>query len=717
MKRKRSLPSWTKGDTLFIALVLGVIVSTSWVLQKAFDQTSGTGTTQAIGTIIFKQKVAERKFSSQALWGRVESKAPVFNFDTIRTGPGASAVVNLQDGTEIHLDEETMVGLELQEKAFSVALVTGKVAAKRPAGIASTAFSITSKNVGVTMENGEVTLARQGEGVSLQTTALVTVTSGGQTSLVQADQAALIAPGAAPVVQKQPVSLVEPADQAYAVGGDVQPVVFRWQTPADSPGTGTLQISRDSGFSSVERQLKTNQGQAKADLPEGSYSWRVLAPDGTPSASRRLVVFRAAAPTLAEPQGVQSVADPASALVPFSWSKTPDASSYRLEIFEASRRDTPYRSLTTTLSAVSVPGLPEGRYVWRVVGLYPFANAELPSVVGAFSVEKLQKLQAPGFLAGSSTAVSETKAQFSALAADSVLGWESVPSAETYEVVIAKDPEFKQVVSTTRTTSNSLHRPTDLDSGDYYWRVRALTQDLASDPSAAREFSVVASLPLVALSPRSVVGAGDLPLAWSDPNHGQRYRVEVSAAVDFADPAVSVELPAVGNPSGAGRSGSLAWDKPGAFFWKVSLLGSGGQVLAASPAQSFVVPGGLTPPPLLAPSAGAVVDVNAVPAVTFRWGAVPRANLYRWALFRTLAGKPQPVYRTETTETSLTFDRWDLLTVDPYVWRVTAAAVDQGRDVEVSRDAVGAFSLTQVQRLKAAVPRVPPIVYLPPEGP
>ncbi len=689
MRKKKSSPSWTKGDTLFLAVVVAVSVTASWGLERAFDAVAQKGT-QEIGTIVFKQKVAERKLSSQAVWGRIDNKAPVYNFDTVRTGTGASAVVTLQDGTEIHLDEDTMVGLELTKKDFSVSLVRGKLAAKRVT-ITPRTFSITAKGVDVVMENGDVTVANGDSGVSLQADTRVEVASAGGTSTVDPSQTVLIREGQAPVVRKLASTLLEPADQAYSFSGaSVQTVTFRWKT--ETAGNATLQLT-DKDFAHPLKQTENDKGQASFDLAEGTYLWRVSA-GGVPSEARSLVVYREAAPTPAEPRGLQETgAD--ETLVPFAWSKTPDAGSYRLEIFNADSPSAPPRTVTTPLTSLSVPLAP-GKYRWRVVGTYAFAQAEVSSANTDFELRKLGKLPPP-------VAAADVKTQFSALAADSVLGWQPVPSAERYEVVIARDPEFKQVVSTTETTANVLRRPAGLVPGDYYWRVRAIAQNLVSDPSSTREFAVAASLPLVGLAPRSVV-SGPLALTWNDPNHGRTYRVEVSSSREFTDIAGSLD--AVSSSGSESRSAALPWNRPGAFFWRVSLVDGAGAVLASSAPLGFVVAGGLPQPVLLAPAP--LVDINDIPSLGFRWKPVPGAGLYRLTLSRTLAGRPQEVFRGETTQTSLNLDRWELLALGSYAWRLVAVS-----DNDQSLESAAQFALTQARPLKAVSLRVPRVIYVP----
>jgi hypothetical protein len=716
-KKKKSSRSWSKGDTIFLAAVLTVVFPTSSILQKSLDTSGGTGTTQAIGTITFKQKVAERKFSSQSLWGQVASKSPVYNFDTIRTGSGASAVVNLDDGTEINLDEETMVGLEVRQKAFSAVLVTGGIAAKRKPRSGETAFSVHFNGVGVAIDNGSVTIGRQGDSLLMQSDSAVKITSGGKTSTLENDQAVLVAPGAPPVVQPQTVELVEPQAGAYIVGVDeFQPVAFRWHS-GDPGSASTVQVSPSSSFSSIYREAGTDQSELHIKLPRGSFYWRVVPQHGAPSLSRRVVVVEGAAPTPLGPTGVHQVADPATALVPFSWTVAPNAGLYRLEVFDASRSGAPIRTLSTSVNGLSISGLSEGHYRWRVVGLYPFANTELAGDNQEFEVQKLQKLAAPEPSNGNGSALVETRTQFSVLdKAASVLGWDVVPSAQAYEVIIAKDPEFKQIVSRSTTESNFIHRPADLGVGDYYWRVRAVSKDLVSDPSAARSFSLVASLPLTALAPKAEIPSRQaLRAVWNDPNWGQRYRIEISADQGFSSIAGSQEV-TLDSP-GLSRSADLAWTKPGPYFWRVSLLNNGGAVKATSPPLAFILAGGLTPPQILEPRVGSALELNTMASLVFRWTPVAQANRYRFALYRTVAGSSKFVLDALTSKNSFTLGRWDLLSLDSYVWTITAVTVENGKDFQTSGEVQGSFFLTKTKSLMAPIARIPKIIYLAPESP
>ena len=75
----------TRTDILFPLVTLVVIAVASVMLFQRMFGAGGEGQTAVVGKIYYKDRVAERKFAKQALWSGLESGAPVYNYDTIRT--------------------------------------------------------------------------------------------------------------------------------------------------------------------------------------------------------------------------------------------------------------------------------------------------------------------------------------------------------------------------------------------------------------------------------------------------------------------------------------------------------------------------------------------------------------------------------------------------------------------------------------------------------
>ncbi|HNB40366.1 MAG TPA: metallophosphoesterase [Anaerolineales bacterium] len=152
---------------------------------------------------------------------------------------------------------------------------------------------------------------------------------------------------------------------------------------------------------------------------------------------------------------------------------------------------------------------------------------------------------------GESFNIAKTPVDFSAPTMNSVQGkltnnplvsisWSAVRNAQAYEVFVARDSNFSQIVFIQTTTSTSITPPTPLADGGYYVRVRAYNPDLNPGKfSKAINFAVDATPPVAPnlLSPAS--GATTTKrawLKWSVVNSVVKYQIQVDNNSDFSSP-------------------------------------------------------------------------------------------------------------------------------------------------------------------------------------
>ena len=86
---------------------------------------------ELIGTITYKRKIAERKYAGQVIWEGIENNVPVYNYDAIRTSDQSEASVRLNDGTEIKLNENSMILLALNKNQIDIQFNQGSIVATR----------------------------------------------------------------------------------------------------------------------------------------------------------------------------------------------------------------------------------------------------------------------------------------------------------------------------------------------------------------------------------------------------------------------------------------------------------------------------------------------------------------------------------------------------------------------------------------------------------
>jgi hypothetical protein len=151
-----------KGDSLVIAGSALIISASSALLYADFTRKIDAGDLKQIGTITFKREVAQRKYQSQVVWEEIEQNFPVFNNDSIRTSELSEAVIHLHDGTDINVDENSMIMLSTLENAININFEHGSISANR-SGISGTdisAINIKSMDATVSIDKGNIQLTQ-----------------------------------------------------------------------------------------------------------------------------------------------------------------------------------------------------------------------------------------------------------------------------------------------------------------------------------------------------------------------------------------------------------------------------------------------------------------------------------------------------------------------------------------------------------------------------
>ncbi|HEY1406332.1 MAG TPA: FecR domain-containing protein, partial [Spirochaetota bacterium] len=178
--------SLSSKDIVVTFVAFGVIGASSFALYRDFVATSSVSQ-EKIGTITYKKKKAERKFSSRATWEGLSQSSPVYNHDSIKTAESASATINLNDGTVLDLDENTLVVLAINKGEAAVDVGSGSLFAN---GQGSSALTVRAKGNTITTKKGSLSLSLDKDDVKLRMVsggASVAATGGTQT--VSGDEA------------------------------------------------------------------------------------------------------------------------------------------------------------------------------------------------------------------------------------------------------------------------------------------------------------------------------------------------------------------------------------------------------------------------------------------------------------------------------------------------------------------------------------------------
>ncbi|MDP2275954.1 MAG: hypothetical protein Q8N23_19540 [Archangium sp.] len=163
-----------------------------------------------------------------------------------------------------------------------------------------------------------------------------------------------------------------------------------------------------------------------------------------------------------------------------------------------------------------------------------------------------------------------------------VLRWKDVPGASAYELQIAKDPAFVEIVLQTRTTSAG-YRWEQLPTTTHWWRVRSFdTESRASEWSPPRTIAVDSAVPSQLKPPdgQSLSCGATVNLELDVSALIKEYLVELSSSSEFASlrtlrsPTPSFEVPGL---------------SAGTWWWRARAVDLKGRTSGAGPVRSFAI--------------------------------------------------------------------------------------------------------------------------------
>lgn len=673
-----------------------LIALAAWLLFADYNSSLNAAGNPQIGTITFKKKVAERKFSEQVIWEQLKQNSPLYNYDAIRTEPGSLAVINLNNGTTIEIAEETMIILKESEAGLDIDFEKGSISAR--GGSSAKAMNITTGSTKIALGDAELSVKKDtSAGDEFQVnveSGTAKITSGGQVSEIDSSQQATIGRDGTDIA-KVNLRLVAPQNSRYFVSESPVPVTFQWES--DDGSGATLQISQSSSFSSMAYNGETRSG-VSVTLEGGSWYWRVVR-DGERSQVRHFSVIHERPPVLVRPLSASKFSYSGKPpLVNFKWSGAESAYSYTLEISRNASFTAIVKRLSTPDSSIATDLLDEGTYYCRVSALYRLPDSErtVSSGVTDFSVTRSATLEAPDLL-------SPSKGQkLSEYAPSTVFNWRHVAEARQYTVKVYRDgtPVISQVV-----TSNYYKYPEALPQGTYRWTVIAQTLDgSSSSGNEENEFRIAGSEMLTTTGPSngsSVTSNDSVTLSWRDPNNGSRYLVEMSRDSSFSSIALSRET--------SSRSLSVGTLARGSWYWKVYLLDADKRRLITSNVSSFNVTGRLDAPGSLSPTQGDSFALNA-PDIYFRWRSVDGATHYVVSIYKNTLPRVQ-LHSRETSASGFGYSPKNFQPGD-YEWEVRALVKDGDRVMMQSPVAREKFTIKGRERLPS--PRIisPTTIYI-----
>ena len=354
---------------LWLAGASALVAAASLTLALGAGRTSeDVSTTPTVASVKQASGEVKVRLAFTLGWRGANRGAEVHDGDALFVPPGAEATLSFIDGTELSLDERSLVVIERPRAGVrSVTLRQGSVSGRAGSNGLTLQTSAGEARLDAQTE-ARVELTGQQLEVSVKSgTAKVQGGAGGQKIIASGQRVAAAKAGTTELAAYL-VELQAPDAQArFAFRGDPAAVTLTWS--GEPPAGARVQIARDRLYAFVDTEHPATGGRLVIKEPsKGVTWWRIVDGEGHPiSEARRFTCVEDVAPVAMYPRSGEVLFAPPGTAVGFAWAPLPGISRYRLEIspsqgFEPVTVSEVASGATARLSL----SLNEAMWFWRV---------------------------------------------------------------------------------------------------------------------------------------------------------------------------------------------------------------------------------------------------------------------------------------------------------------------------------------------------------------
>ena len=688
------MKSLTKKDLLFLSLVSICFLTTASALyHDTFAGVIRHGGVQ-VGTVTYKNRYAEQKSIGSSLWASLAQHGPVYNNDTIRTGEKSRATIHFNNKTEISLDEESMIFINIDDNKSAVKIEGGSV---------TIGNSDTSAPVTIQTSAGKITVS--GSAVRVSDTVkgvMISAKSGiAEIHSENGSEPVLIGPDksydvSSATTKQVDLVLSEPQNESVFLTHDnLFTVSFSWKMPIEQEQSDSaeLDVAKDPSFKEMVFSDKKAANGMSLNLQEGRYYWKIAGQD----IENTFTIVNVNAPNLLYPVNAVFTYVDKPVPVSFSWTQTEGAEEYRIDVFRKDNPGTMLVSRTILQRNILLDFVDKGDYFWKVVALIGPEKNEIQSEKGSFSIRE-GTLTPPVITSVQGNNIPLKTISLSSTGIKPFAIWDSVPNAEEYEIIISSSPDGRQEILKKQTKLNFFGLENPLAEGIYYIKARSVSKKETSRWSETQTLQVLPIQPIAIVSPALHANEENqehLKFSWTDPNAGSSYRILVSSFPDLAEPFLDKKV----------RTTflfcNIPENKAKNFYWKVQLLDSSSHVLSESPISTFQLIKTVNGPEPISPILGKQIDLSVANNITFKWKKEQKTSVYTIRLFRMTGGIRSPAGVWETTNNFFTLSDLSSLALDDFAWDLSSRDPNDINEKETSQTITSYFRIVQNKTLAA----------------
>ncbi|MGZ3773081.1 MAG: FecR domain-containing protein [Bdellovibrio sp.] len=655
---------------------------------------------ELIGNVSLSQNDVRRKNLDTFSWLPASEKDKVFQNDSIFTGDRSEALIRLQDGTQIKIQPNSLITLNLKNGQMNLNLRYGNLVSEIAQNSSLTITSGTEEfkleNKSDSHEKSKIQFkknhsARTDLKLLSGNVKYINKKKNSLEELKKNEEVAVSKSGNVKKIEKPVLTLSTENNFNSLRTTPEESIPFNWKGSADV-SRYELEISDKEDFSSITLTKSTSENQLLINDPlkAGSYFWRLKAYDkdgelATTSSIRNFKVANLEGPQIVSPiKEAQlnfelKVKNNEDLVLPteIKWTSTPELKNFTWQISQQSDFATLLQEgQTKNLSAI-IPKLASGTYWVRVQGQTETQKKSPWSEMVSFKLNLVARKEVPPpppILISKNIEFkipSDMQDRNPSSIEAPQLAWKPVLAVKKYQLQISKDSQFSEPEKYDVTQNQlawSKYHP-----GKYFYRVYAQgLNGLVSAPSETGILNVSAGS--LVLSPfksiditASKPSPKDIAVTWTPVPFAKHYLVQMDQNKNFSQPA-EFEFTT--------HNGSLTLPNPGRYAVRVRAFDeTKTPITEFSNTEevlfTFKTPLGI---PLLSEpfnKASIFLQSEMEPFIWLEWKAVERATSYNLEI------SDKPDFSRLLISKSVTTNRYlikDKIPLGKIYWRIQAIA-------------------------------------------
>ncbi len=475
--------AYTNNPKFIICFLISVALLFSGLLCYDHHASTIYYENEILGYITYKTRVIKTKADSTVVWYDVEDKQPITRRDTIRAEELSNAVVTLNDGTELRIDENSMVILDFSDKNIKLDFKYGSIQTKRKEN-GNTQLEIVAGDTKVNLTNGDLSLSREENGQLkvVSNRGQANIRNGKNKIILKENTKLEIRKDENPVVKEQRIILLTPEPMKFISTKEPSEFIsFSWN---NKESDNKLEIGKDVGFKNIyyAKDIKINVDNVK--LPIGSYYWRIKSKNEV-SEPRKFTIIEESIFLIRSPRNEEEFIFSGSPIfINFAWNHLVDVKKYSVEIATDIKFNSILKKQEAKTNTISLELLNEGIYYYRVAAEFNNPDFALKySEARTLSIKKVSQLPPPKLISPVNNSVLDNKERI-------LLNW-TADNYDSFLVKISTDENFTSNLIEKNITDNYILLPLLEENKTYYWSVEAVATKLGQkNTSSTSQFSI-----------------------------------------------------------------------------------------------------------------------------------------------------------------------------------------------------------------------------------